>query len=122
MPNEVMQRLREKYPQYNAIDDTTLAQKMVSVYPQYAEPFKEYLPDFSGVNSGAITQQYPEALDQALGRGRMVMNSFAPPGEAINQAVNQFSNGNIVAGAANSVNALARIPGATLNAVNQLYP
>lgn len=43
MPNEVMQRLRTKYPQYNSLDDTTLAQKVVAKYPQYKDSFAEYL-------------------------------------------------------------------------------
>lgn len=78
--------------------------------------------DFSNVTGGAITQQYPQALDQALGRGKEVMNAFSQPGETINKAFGQVSNGNYIAGGANALNAVAQIPGAALNAVNQMYP
>ena len=39
-PQEFAQKIKAKYPQYNEVDDTTLAQKMVEKYPQYASKVK----------------------------------------------------------------------------------
>lgn len=40
---DVMQNLRQKYPEYNDIPDAELARKVVEKYPEYKEDFAKYL-------------------------------------------------------------------------------
>jgi hypothetical protein len=55
-------------------------------------------------------------------RGGAALNALSQPGGTMNKAIDQFGEGNILAGGANTLNAFAQIPGAAMNAMTQLYP
>ena len=41
--NQALKNLRTKYPQYESLDDSTLASKIVAKYPQYKDAFADIL-------------------------------------------------------------------------------
>jgi hypothetical protein len=100
MPNQAMQNLRNKYPQYKDIDDKTLANKIVAKYPQYKDSFAEYLQ--------------PEQAETTA--GQRIGQAFSTPMQTIQKGVEQSRNRNPLAGGVNIASGIMQTPFAPINA------
>ena len=87
MPIPELQKLREKYPQYNDIDDATLANKIATKYPQYSDLVDKV---------GQVEQPTPQpSVMQQLGRafkntGENIINPIYELGARGAQVAQQF--------------------------------
>lgn len=86
MPNQVLENYRAKYPQYKAVDDSTLAAGIVAKYPQYKDALTDVL--------SAPVQTGGRGFNPALKAG------FKDIGETASRGVGQLTS-NPIAGLMN---------------------
>lgn len=68
------QQIKAKYPQYQNMDDMTLAQKMVQKYPEYQKQVDVAVPQFEADTIRPQTQQ--EKTTSALDRGTFSLTKY----------------------------------------------
>lgn len=89
---EFSSNIKQKYPQYQDMDDRELAQKMVSKFPQYADITFENGGDYSvggfAKNLGKEVSSIPGAVAD-IGRGLVSMGSMPP--QQLGQMAKEFS-------------------------------
>lgn len=93
MPIQELVKFREKYPQYNDLDDVTLATKLAQKYPQYGDLVEKAKvgtpaePKIFGVAGSVFKSEYEAGKRNILG------NVFERPGAAVRGGILSVAKG-----------------------------
>ena len=95
MPVQELENLRQKYPQYNGIDDMTLATKLAGKYPQYGFILDKVKSEDGAFNS--FPKNRRDNLNKGISGQDIAQHPFQSIGKTLMQPVEESLTGRSIA-------------------------